>query len=262
MFKEDVIAKVGFIGSGKVATQMAIVLSEKGIDVAQIYSRNYKNASILAAKVNALAIESVKDFVEYLDLIIVSISDSAFNSIDLSAIGKDIMIVHTSGSLPMDYLKNHKNYGVFYPLQTFNKFDKTNWDKIPICIEANSTSNTKKLKVLAKLLSNSIFDINSRQRAVLHLSAVFVCNFTNAMYVIGDELLDESEINIDILRPLIEQTAINAINNSPKQIQTGPATRNDTTIIEKHIRSLEKHKDYAEIYKLMTKVIYKQQNNI
>jgi len=262
MFTEKLISKIGFIGSGKVATQLAIACADKGFDVTHIYSRNLQNASTLADKVNAKAIENISDFSESMDLIIVSISDSAFSSIDFSAIEKDIMIVHTSGSLSMDVLNSRINYGVFYPLQTFNKFGKPDWDKIPICIEANLSENVQKLNNLASFLSKSVYEINSLQRATLHLSAVFVCNFTNAMYVIGEDLLDESNISLDILRPLIEETSKNAINNSPKQIQTGPAVRNDKPIIEKHIKNLENHADYEEIYKLMTKIIFKQQNSI
>lgn len=262
MFIEKSIYKIGFIGSGKLATQLAMALYDKGIDVAQIYSRNFQNASILADRVKAEAIEKISDFSESTDIVIVSISDSAYSTIDLSVIKKDIIIVHTSGSLSIDVLKSRINCGVFYPLQTFNKYDIPDWNKIPICIEADSLENSQKIKNLASLLSKNIYDINSVQRASLHLAAVFVCNFTNSMYAIGEELLDEKEISLNLLRPLIEETAKNAIKNSPKYIQTGPAVRNDKPILEKQIESLKHHKDYAEIYKLITKIIQKQQKSI
>lgn len=262
MIKANTISKVGFIGSGRVATQMAIGLYEKGINIVQIYSRTYNNALSLAEKTEASAIESIKDFNKSIDIIIISISDNAFLELDLSSINEETLVVHTSGSLGMDLLSERKKYGVFYPLQTFNFFDKPLWNKIPFCVEANSPINLQKLKSLAMILSNNVYEINSKERSVLHLSAVFVCNFTNSMYAIGEEILDESGISLDILRPLIEETAKKVMTNSPKKLQTGPAVRNDEKIIEKHISSLNKTPDYADIYKLMTKIISKQQKTI
>jgi predicted short-subunit dehydrogenase-like oxidoreductase (DUF2520 family) len=261
MIVENEISKVGFIGSGKVATQLAIALNEKRIEVTQVYSRNIDNATVLAEKVDASAIVSITDFNKDLDLIIVSISDSAFKLLDLSSVAKDTIVVHTSGSLSIDVLEQQDNYGVFYPLQTFNMFDKPDWNKIPICIETSNERIGEKLKILAKVLSNNIYDINSTERANLHLAAVFVCNFTNSMYAIGEELLDKNKISFDLLRPLIEETANKVMTKSPKILQTGPAVRNDKSIIKKHIDKLEATPDYADIYRLMTNVIYKQQNN-
>jgi len=262
MINANTIHKVGFIGSGRVATQMAIGLYEKEINIVQIYSRTYNNALSLAEKVSATAIDSIKNFDKSIELIIISISDNAFLELDLSSINEETLIVHTSGSLGIDLLSERKEYGVFYPLQTFNFFDKPIWNKIPFCLEANSSTNLQKLNNLAKTLSNNIYEINSKERSVLHLAAVFVCNFTNSMYAIGEEILDESNISLDILRPLIEETAIKVMFNSPKKLQTGPAVRNDKEIIDKHIASLHKTPDYAEIYKLMTEIINKQQQNI
>ncbi len=261
MIANKEISKVGFIGSGKVATQLAISFYDRGIDVAQIYSRNFDNALTLAKKTGAAAISEISGFDKDLDLIVISISDSAFGDLELFSLPQNTLIVHTSGSLSIDVLRGIKNHGVFYPLQTFNMYDKPNWDTIPICIEANTENNIYKLKNLARLFSKKIFDINSKERAILHLSAVFVCNFTNALYAIGEEILDKNNISFDLLRPLIEETAKKTMIKSPKLLQTGPAVRNDRLIIDKHIQSLADNTDYAKIYKLMSKIIYKQQNN-
>jgi predicted short-subunit dehydrogenase-like oxidoreductase (DUF2520 family) len=41
---------------------------------------------------------------------------------------------------------------------------------------------TKTLESLARDISNNVYRVNSAQRKVLHLAAVFACNFTNHLY--------------------------------------------------------------------------------
>ena len=49
-------------------------------------------------------------------------------------------IVHTSGSVGLDVFKNKiDNFGVFYPLQSFNKDIEMELENVPICIEAISS---------------------------------------------------------------------------------------------------------------------------
>mgnify|MGYP002843347533 FL=1 len=77
------------------------------------------------------------------------------------------------------------------------------------------------------------------------------------MYTIADELLSESNLDLNLLKPLIIETANKIKDSSPKDIQTGPAKRNDKAIIENHLQLLAKSKDYQDIYKLITENIIK-----
>jgi predicted short-subunit dehydrogenase-like oxidoreductase (DUF2520 family) len=97
--------------------------------------------------------------------------------------------------------------------------------------------------------------INTEQRQALHLSAVFVNNFTNQMYRIAHELSDFKSINFEVLNPLILETAKKVQHISPYSAQTGPAKRNDKVTIKQHLRALESHPEYQSIYELLTKSI-------
>ncbi len=246
---------VGFIGSGNVASKLAETLFNANINISQIYSNTFENAEMLANKVNAKAIKSINDFYENTDIIIISISDKSLSTIDYKQLPANSLICHTSGSVDMQVLNDCKNHGIFYPLQTFSKHTDIDISNIPFCLEANSEENLNILWTLAENLSSNVQKINSEQRKKLHLSAVFACNFTNAMYSIAEDLLAESELDFNILRPLIEETAKKALGNSPHQIQTGPAIRNDDTIMNKHIESLNHSPKYAELYSLMSDII-------
>lgn len=250
-----IFKKIGFIGSGQVASHLSTSLYEKGYSIEQLYSRTYAHSELLANKINAKAIITLKDFDLDTDLIIVSTSDSALSELDFSVLPDHIMICHTSGSVGIEIFEGRKNYGVFYPLQTFSRQSNPDIDKIPFCIEANTTANTQALKVLAETLSSKVCEISSEQRAKLHLAAVFACNFTNAMYSIAEEILLSSEMDFDLLRPLIEETAKKTQAHSAREVQTGPAVRNDVGIMKKHEEMLKDHPEYADIYQRISKII-------
>jgi predicted short-subunit dehydrogenase-like oxidoreductase (DUF2520 family) len=125
---------------------------------------------------------------------------------------------------------------------------------VPICIETIDKKSYPILKRLAVSLGSPTKRINSDQRRVLHLAAVFVNNFTNQLYRIGHEITESEGAEFDLLKPLISETAKKIQYMSPYRAQTGPAKRNDKKTIKAHIKLLEK-KQHQEIYKLLTQSI-------
>ena len=149
--------------------------------------------------------------------------------------------------------KKHRR-GVFYPLQTFSKDADMDFTQVPVCLEALDRNDLPLLKSLAEAIGSPHYKINTEQRQTLHLAAVFVNNFTNQLYRVGHEITDIKNINFDILKPLILETAKKVQTMSPYMAQTGPAKRQDKKTIRRHLKLLEKdmHKD---IYKLLTEAI-------
>ena len=233
------------LGSGNVATHLGIALKNSNYTIVQVYSKSIENAKILAKKLDAQFTNNLSKL-KSSDLIIVCINDDAILSV-LSQI-KNTAIVHTSGSIGLDVFKQKfTNYGVFYPLQTFNKEIDINISEIPFCIEGNSLEFEKQLIKIAKALSNNVVKMNSQQRKQLHIAAVFACNFSNHMYSIADDLLAKKNIDFKILLPLIRKTNANLENYRPKEVQTGPAKRKDTAIIQEHIATI-KENEIKELY--------------
>ena len=242
------------LGSGNVATHLGIALKNNNYTIVQVYSKSIKNAKILANKLDAHFTNDLSKL-KSADLIIVSINDDAILSV-ISQI-KNTAIVHTSGSIGLNVFKEQfSNYGVFYPLQTFNKEVDINISEIPFCIEGNSLEFEKQLTEIAKALSNNVVKMNSQQRKQLHIAAVFACNFSNHMYSIADDLLAKNDIDFKILLPLIRKTITNLESNKPKEVQTGPAKRKDTAIIQEHIATI-KEKEINELYQKITANIIK-----
>ena len=233
------------LGSGNVATHLGIALKNSNYTIVQVYSKIIENAKVLANKLDTQFTNNLSKL-KSTDLIIVCINDDAILSV-LSQI-KNTAIVHTSGSIGLDVFKQKfTNYGVFYPLQTFNKEVDINISEIPFCIEGNSLEFEKQLIKIAKALSNNVVKMNSQQRKQLHIAAVFACNFSNHMYSIADDLLAKKNIDFKILLPLIRKTNANLENYRPKEVQTGPAKRKDTAIIQEHIATIKENK-IKELY--------------
>lgn len=244
--------QVTIIGSGNVARHLIKAFSEKAeIELVQVFSRK---PQMVADLVNSNKIISDYNHLQTVDVIIIGVTDDAIAEVSDQIPFKNQLVVHTSGSVAMSNLDDKNRKGVFYPLQTFSKSKAVDFKIIPICLEAENDKDYQTLETVAKLISNVIYKVNSEQRKALHVAAVFVSNFVNHLYQMGNEICTENNLSFDILKPLIQETANKILTLSPKEAQTGPAKRKDTQTINTHLSFLT-DENQKEIYKLLTKSI-------
>jgi predicted short-subunit dehydrogenase-like oxidoreductase (DUF2520 family) len=208
-----------------------------------------------AINVTLISSRSLENLIEAA-ITIVAVSDDAIAKVSSKI--KNNFVVHTSGSIAMTDLENPNKKGVFYMLQTFSEDKKVDFNKVPFCLEAENKNDLQLLQRLAKYLGNKIYTINSEQRKVLHVAAVFVNNFTNHFYKIGSDICKQNNVPFEILYPLIQETSEKIQKISPEKAQTGPAIRNDQTTIKNHLNLLDKNQQ--EIYKMLTASIQKNNN--
>lgn len=249
--------KISIIGTGRVATHLALAFYKAGITIVEIFGRTPEKAQLLAQKVNASPISDIAQMSQA-DIFICSVKDDALETLLQKSNFKNSLVVHTAGSLDMDILQNFsENIGVFYPLQTFSFEKEINWENTPLFIEANSDKNLKELTKLANKISKKVTVCSSENRRNIHISAVFVCNFSNHMYAIGEKLMQDANLSFDMLLPLINETSKKVNTVSPKLAQTGPAVRYDRNVIDKHLAALSNEPNLQEIYQLLTENIHK-----
>lgn len=252
--------RIVIIGSGNVATHLAFALKAAQMEVIQIWSNQYHNAVILANQVGAKAIHHLNEIDETADICILAVKDDAIATVVNQLTGFGGIVLHTSGSVNMDVFANKVNgYGVFYPLQTFSKGKAVDFKVIPICIEAKDERILKNIKKLAKKLSNTVVEVDSEKRQILHLAAVFACNFTNHLYALSELLLKRNDLDLDLLRPLIMETAVKVQDAQPINVQTGPAIRNDNETLKKHESLLHNEPQLLNIYQTLSESIKKIQ---
>lgn len=254
------MAFITIIGSGNVATHLALAFHKAGHRIASVISRNKNSAAEISEKTQSLHSSDFSSIPAKSDFVIIAVKDKAVAEIAPKLNAGNAIVAHTSGSVDMNVLKNHAvNFGVFYPLQTFHKEKELNIKEVPFCIEGNNEASEKALSELAKTISGNIHFVNSENRKVLHVAAVFACNFTNHFYVIAEKILSEKNLSLDILRPLIKETALQVMEKSPLQLQTGPAIRGDEKILQQHLNYLENKPELAELYKLISENIKRTQ---
>jgi predicted short-subunit dehydrogenase-like oxidoreductase (DUF2520 family) len=161
----------------------------------------------------------------------------------------DQLLLHTSGSTGLSALEGASTrIGVFYPLQTFSKIKSIDFRQIPIIIEANVPEVLAIIRAIADRLSEKVIELNSEQRKTLHIGAVFACNFTNHLFGLAQELLEQKGLDYELLKPLIAETLNKIEMNSPVSVQTGPAIRGDQATIQAHLKLLKHNPDLAELY--------------
>jgi predicted short-subunit dehydrogenase-like oxidoreductase (DUF2520 family) len=246
--------KVVILGAGNIAFHLTtILLKTKKVELLQVYNKNLTKIEYLKHSVEIT--NKLSDLNKNGDIYIIAISDDAISDFSKQLILPNKLVVHTSGSVALNDLESNSNKGVFYPLQSFSKNKKVTFNNVPICIEAETSGNLKLLEKLAKIISNKCYIINSEQRKQVHLAAVFVNNFVNHLYYLGNKICDENNISFEILHPLIKETSKKLEELSPFEAQTGPAKRNDVKTMEKQLEMLPKKS--KEIYTLLSNSILK-----
>lgn len=247
--------KISFIGSGKVATGLAVAFDRAGFTIHQVISRHKEHAFALAKKFGAYHSDNLYDLYPDIDFLVIAVSDDEIANVALEVRLTDTIVVHTSGTVPMDVLaKSSGSYGVLYPLQSFSG-SEVDLRQIPVLIEGSDESTEKKLDGLAFEISNNVVLMSTAERQKIHLAAVMVNNFANFMYILADKYLKNNDLQFKLLLPLIYETVAKLDHMSPAEAQTGPARRGDHATINRHLEMLGNDPDMARFYALVSKMI-------
>lgn len=250
---------ISFIGAGNLAWHLAPEFDNAGYPVREVYSRNSKAAKDL---VNRLYQAEVKEDLDFSDsnsnIFVIAVSDDAIKQIAQEIVLPDsAILVHTSGAKPISVLSYaaSDNIGVFYPLQTFSKTKKVDFNAVPICIEAENATTERELIKMGEAISKSVLQVNSDHRKALHVAAVFACNFTNHFFRIAKDILKASDLDFELLHPLIVETVQKSLAIGPDNAQTGPAKRQDLETLDKHMEYLQYSEELAELYRIISQHI-------
>jgi predicted short-subunit dehydrogenase-like oxidoreductase (DUF2520 family) len=247
---------ISFAGAGRVAEVLCKKLFHAGFTIDLIVSETETSCKSLSRLCKAAWSLDLL-FPDSTNVIIVAVPDHKLkNVLEGISCHEDTLIVHTAGSFGLDIFPSHiKRKGIFYPLQTFSKNRKVDFRGLPFLLEASDKGSAEILKSLTEAIHGKVYIVNTQQRRMLHLAAVFVCNFTNHMLTTGKEVALKAGFPFEILAPLINETISKALDSGPENSQTGPAVRHDYNTIEKHLELLSFSPELQGIYKDMTKSI-------
>jgi predicted short-subunit dehydrogenase-like oxidoreductase (DUF2520 family) len=249
------------VGTGGAARSFVHSLQLRNIPILGIVSRGGETALEYLCEVGVKQL-SFNVLIDEPCICILAVPDKVISeTASKMQLAPESILVHCAGSVDMQELSSFgNNYGVIYPLQTMHPLKVIDFKHVVICVEASNQRAGQQINSLASQLSDKVHEITSRQRLLLHLAAIFACNFSNYMYSISEQLLKNNHQDFSLLHSLIMETAEKATQVSPSQSQTGPAVRNDLQTIEKHLKILNGQE--LEIYQFLTRIIREKHGKV
>jgi predicted short-subunit dehydrogenase-like oxidoreductase (DUF2520 family) len=254
---------ISFAGAGRVGSALCKEFYKNGLLIDLIVSETESSGRMLADSCHSKW-SSDLTFPDSTSLIIVAVPDHKLHGV-LNKISckTDTIVAHTAGSLGLDvFSENINKKAIFYPLQTFTKERQISFNKLPVFIESAEQKSSLILADLAKSIGATVYFADTEHRRMLHLAAVFVCNFTNHMLTEGKEISSKAGFPFEVLESLIKETFLKAIAIGPEYAQTGPAVRNDNITIEKHLKLLSFSPELRRTYEMVTKSIKRYYNKL
>lgn len=235
---------IAIIGSGRVANAIGVLFKSKGIHIESIYSRNKDTGKALSIKLDCPFMTQIEDVVA--DILLICVSDDAIHDV-INKIPTHQKVIYTAGSVELNSL-DHKECGVFYPLQTFTDRDQNMAYHFPILLEAHRDELMNDMILLCVQSELKFEKCSSGRRKQYHLVAVLLNNFVNHLVYLSQEEANNRGLSWDVLEPLLEKTLVSIKQSKAKENQTGPARRGDLKILAKHEEMLDE----------ATKKIYRQ----
>jgi predicted short-subunit dehydrogenase-like oxidoreductase (DUF2520 family) len=251
--------KIAILGAGNIAWHLAPALEDAGHEITEVYARDLDKATQITERVYSAEPKDDLDFSESeAEIFILAVKDDAIAEVaDAVILPEGSILVHTSGAISLDVLgySSASFIGIFYPLQSFTKGKKIDFEEVPFLLESDDEGSLQKLKKLAKSLSPLTYLVRSRDRKAVHVAAVFASNFTNHMIRISEEIMRRQGLDFEMLKPLIIETISKCLQIGAKNAQTGPAIREDYDTMEEHHRFLNFNDQIAEIYRVISQDI-------
>jgi predicted short-subunit dehydrogenase-like oxidoreductase (DUF2520 family) len=244
---------ISFAGAGRVAEALCKELFHAGYKIDLVVSESEVSGQTLAVSCKASWSHDLL-FPVTSKVIIVAVPDHKLKGVlDSIICSPEAVVVHTAGSIGFEVFPERIGHkAIFYPLQTFSKGRKIDFIDLPFLLECSDDISEAILKTLAESIGGEVHFTDAEQRRLLHLSAVFACNFTNHMLTLSKKLVLQAGFPFDIFASLINETYSKAFESGPENSQTGPAVRNDQNTIEKHMELLSFSPELQKIYNDIT----------
>ncbi|MDD4860047.1 MAG: DUF2520 domain-containing protein [Dehalococcoidales bacterium] len=243
--------RLGVIGTGKVGTALAVLLSAKGYPVVAAADKSAASAENLAKLVKGCSVEKDNQNVaDAAELIFITTPDDVIAGVAAQTkwhAGQSV--VHCSGAASTDILEPARRAGAMigslHPLQTIADVKQAiaNIPGSSFGIEAEEPLLST-LREMARTLGGTPFELKASDKVAYHIAAVMASNYLVTLIKLSTDLWQTFNIPraaaVHALAPLIRGTINNIENVGIPQCLTGPIVRGDTGTIEKHLDALDR----------------------
>ena len=273
------MVNIGLIGAGSLGSALALRMHQRGLKINAIVSKTGSRAETLSEKVQCRSAGTNIELLKDSNVIFIAVPDSqipdvAERLLPISYRAKTVTFAHTSGTLTSSAFQRLKEINTskmyiasVHPMQTFPR--KIVWNKerlanhfenIYFGVEGEAAA-LKNIGKIIKQIGGQCVRIPKKFKALYHMGGVFSSNFLLAILHMSKNLYAHADINeantIKILMPIIIQTLKNMKDFGIDAALTGPASRNDSVIIKRHLNQLAQFEPkYRKVYRDLTKICY------
>lgn len=260
---------LGFIGTGKAGTSLAIALARAGYPITAVYARDPEHTRAVVDRTGAALCAAPEDVAQLSELIFLTVPDDVVRDVaeQIATSGgfrPGSAVVHTSGTVGGDVLAEitgpEVTTGVFHPLQALaGESSVSLLTGAFIGLQAGEEL-WPVLKDMVTRLGAVPIDLTNVSRVPYHIAAVLASNYTVALLAAARKLMVEAGLHEDQALPALVQLARGSLFNLEHRGAasgiTGPVVRGDVGTISEHMEYLRQtHPELAEMYSTLAKTI-------
>jgi predicted short-subunit dehydrogenase-like oxidoreductase (DUF2520 family) len=258
--------KIGIIGAGKVGIALGHVLQNKGFAIVAVASRREESLELARNYIpgKCLYTKNVSEVVREADVIAITTQDREINAVaqEISRKADKLdrkLFFHTSGAHPATELSPLEQKGAIlgslHPLQTFPDVNSgiVALPRTYIFIEGDEKA-IPVLDLLASTIGFKVVRIESKNKVLYHLSAVFMCNLLTALMHTGEGIANRIGVDLMPFFPIIETTLRNIETKGPLLSLTGPVVRGDAETVASHLEAIKGMEPQESVYRMLSLV--------
>lgn len=279
---------IAIIGAGRVGTTIAYILASKklpNLKIISIASRSNnsierarkilnsitkevfftRDNSKAASLANCVIISTPDDVIERVcrELFINRKIGQKGDKLSDQTISKDYIVIHMSGSKPLEVLKYAEERGAviasIHPLKSFASIEEA-INTMPGTVFGITCKNPKAESIATYIVQNlggSVIKVDNQKKPLYHAAACVASNYLVSLLNYASFIHEKIGINPnDSLKGLVslaQGTVENIKKMGTKKSLTGPIARGDIGTIKEHLESFDKCFEKNEVtpYKVM-----------
>ncbi len=250
--RRQVIARIGFVGAGRVGTALAWHCRKAGFGLVGLADKDLSKARAAYRRLglrfcNMQSSELARES----DVVFFTVSDCSIVSAFRAARPMPGTIVaHCSGALGLEVFEGYERTGLevlaLHPVQVFASHAQAikslpdSWWALDGSKEGLAFGRR-----LVRLLRGKAVTVRSEARPAWHAACVFASNFQaallDAVERIGPSLGMMPGRMVETLGPLARASLENVLRHGPAQALTGPVERGDTETVRAHLEALARY---------------------
>lgn len=258
--------KIGFIGAGKVGTNLGRYFDNKGWALSGFYSKHYEDAIFSARQTNSHAFSELSECVAASDWLFITVPDDqlliVWQEVE-SLLTREYCLFHCSGSKSSAIFATEKaQIACFslHPLTAFATKSVPLEQLAQVAFTLEGDQQQTQVQAAFANLENPLAVISAEDKSLYHAAGIFASSLVVGLATTAQEIFQTCGLPEAFAksawRQVFTQNAMNLVLNGPKESLSGPIEENDLTTIIEHLAVLspEDAKIYCELTKKLIKL--------